>query len=268
MSDLDDWVPAGINLDIPSAARVYDWLLGGAHNFAADRAVGEKVLQAVPFGRQVAASNRAFLRRAVKYMAGQGIRNFLDLGSGIPTAGNVHEVAQDVDPGCRVVYVDYDEVAVAHSRLMLEGNDNATVVAADFCQPEVVLGAPEVREMLASGQPVGLLLVAVFHFVADERQPREIVARYLDALPAGSLVALSHLTADRRPEAMAGVVEAMKNSRDPMYFRSYDEVAALFDGLEMVEPGLVAAPMWHADDGIRDIEPDDVYVGMGRVPAR
>lgn len=257
-------VPEGVDIRVPSAARVYDWLLGGSHNFDADRAVGEKVMAVLPTGRQVAASNRAFLRRAVQYMVGQGITRFLDLGSGIPAVGNVHEIAQEMDPGCRVVYVDYDKVAVAHSRLILDGNPNAAVVEEDLCEPQAVLNSPAVRELLDSGQPIGLLMVAVFHFIPDSLHPADIVARYREALPAGSLVALSHLTADHAPREMAAVTEAMKNSRDPMYFRPYAEVAALFDGLELIDPGVVSAPLWHPEPGLRDIEPDDVYAGVGR----
>jgi hypothetical protein len=264
MSVAGDRVPEGVDVRLPSAARVYDWLLGGSHNFDADRAVGEKVLAVLPTGRQVAASNRAFLRRAVRYMIEQGITQFLDLGSGIPTVGNVHEIAQGMDPRCRVVYVDYDEVAVAHSRLILEGSANAAVVEADLSRPQTVLNSPDVRTLLDFDRPIGLLMVAVFHFIPDDLRPREIVAGYRAALPRGSHVALSHLTADHAPQQMAAVADAMKNSRDPMYFRPHNEVVALLDGLELVEPGVVSAPQWHPDPGIRHIEPDDVYVGVGR----
>ncbi|RSN54380.1 hypothetical protein DMH01_36155 [Amycolatopsis sp. WAC 04182] len=264
MSVAGERVPEGVDIRVPSAARVYDWLLGGSHNFDADRAVGEKVMAVLPSGRQVAASNRAFLRRAVQYMVGQGITRFLDLGSGIPAVGNVHEIAQGMDPGCQVVYVDYDKVAVAHSRLILDGNPNAAVVEEDLCEPQAVLNSAAVRALLDVDEPIGLLMVAVFHFIPDSLRPAEIVAHYREALPAGSLVALSHLTADHAPREMAAVTEAMKNSRDPMYFRPYADVAALFDGLELVEPGVVSAPLWHPEPGLRDIEPDDVYAGVGR----
>jgi hypothetical protein len=260
------WVPKDVDVDLPSAARVYDYLLGGAHNFAADRAVGEKVLQVLPDGRQVAISNRSFLRRAVCYLLDQGITQFLDLGSGIPTSGNVHEIAQEANPDARVLYVDYDEVAVAHSELLLLGNANATVLASDLTNPEVVLNAPITREFLDFSRPIGLLMVAVFHFVPDDKDPAGIVAAYRDALPAGSYVALSHLTADHQPAAMAGVVEAMKHSRDPMYFRTYDEIVPMFDGLELVEPGVVAAPRWRPDAGVREPGPEGVYAGIGRKP--
>jgi hypothetical protein len=255
------WVPKDVNVDLPSAARVYDYLLGGAHNFAADRAVGERVLQVLPDGRQVAISNRSFLRRAVRYLVEQGITQFLDLGSGIPTSGNVHEIA----PSARVLYVDHDEVAVAHSDLLLAGNPNATMLAADLTTPSVVLDAPITREFLDFSRPIGLLMVAVLHFVPDASDPAAIVAAYRDALPAGSYVALSHLTADHQPEAMAGVVEAMRNSRDPMYFRAYDDVVPMFSGLSLVSPGLVSAPSWRPDAGLRDPGPDGVYAGLGQL---
>lgn len=264
MSERVAWVPDNVDVERPSAARVYDHLLGGGHNFAVDRAVGEKVLQALPNGRQIAISNRAFLRRAVLYMIEQGITQFLDLGSGIPTVGNVHEVAQEANPMCRVVYVDYDEVAVAHSQLILEGNQNATVVAADFCHPATVLSAPAVKRLLDFSKPLGLLMVAVFHFVPHEKDPLGVLGQYRDALPASSLLALSHLTADHTPIGMAAVVEAMKNSRDPMYFRPYDEVLAMFDGFELIEPGVVDAPQWRPDPDYYDIGSLGVYAGLGR----
>ncbi|MEV6644511.1 SAM-dependent methyltransferase [Amycolatopsis sp. NPDC051371] len=222
------------------------------------------MIAVLPSGQQVAASNRAFLRRAVRYIITQGITQFLDLGSGIPTVGNVHEVAQNADPGCRVVYVDYDEVAVAHSHVILEDNPNATVITADLRRPQAVLTSPAVQTMLDFSRPIGLLIVAVFHFVPDDLRPRDIVADYRAALPPGSLLALSHLTADHAPQAMAAVTDAMKHSRDPMYFRPHAEVVALFDGLELVEPGVVSAPLWRPESGIRDIAPDDVYAGVGR----
>ncbi|HEX5403714.1 MAG TPA: SAM-dependent methyltransferase, partial [Pseudonocardiaceae bacterium] len=199
MTEDADWIPDEINMDVPSAARVYDYLLGGGHNFAADRAVGEVVLRVQPHGRQIASSNRAFLSRAVRYLVDQGITQFLDLGSGIPTVGNVHEVAQQADPECRVAYVDYDPVAVAHSQLMLRDNDRATVIDADLTQPEQVLDSSDIHKFIDFNEPIGLLMVAVFHFVPDAKQPADIVAKYRSVLPTGSFLALSHLTADQMP---------------------------------------------------------------------
>ncbi|HJP80428.1 MAG TPA: SAM-dependent methyltransferase [Pseudonocardiaceae bacterium] len=263
MSTAANWVPTDMDVAVPSAARVYDYLLGGAHNFDADRMVGEKVLAVQPNGRQIARSNRAFMSRAVRFMVSEGITQFLDLGSGIPTVGNVHEIAQHADPDSRIVYVDYDPVAVAHSQLILEFNPLATVVAADLTDPQAVLKNSTVRNFLDFSKPIGLLMVAVFHFVADDKQPSEIVKQYVEAIPSGSYVAISHLTADQMADEMAGVVEAMKNSRDPMYFRSYAEVAELFDGLDVVEPGVVSAPLWRKDYG-DDLDQEGVYAGVGR----
>lgn len=257
------WVPDDVDSAIPSAARVYDYLLGGAHNFAADREVAKKVLEVQPQGRQIAASNRAFMTRAVRYMLDQGITQFLDLGSGIPTAGNVHEVVQQADARCRVVYVDYDPVAVAHSELLLENNENAAVVSGDLRQPAAVLDTPQVRRLLDFSRPVGLLMVAVFHFVADEHDPAAIMAAYRAQLPPGSYVALSHLTADQMPGESAAVVEAMKNSRDPMYFRAFSEVQPLFDDLELVAPGIVAASEWRSE-AASGTGQEGVYAGVGR----
>jgi hypothetical protein len=262
----ESWVPADINEELPSAARIYDYLLGGAHNFAVDRTVGDQVLRVLPNGSEVASSNRAFMRRAVLAMTELGITQFLDLGSGIPTVGNVHEIVHAAQPDGRVVYVDYDEVAVAHSELILAGDPNATVINADLTEPDRVLAAAEVRRFLDFDKPIGLLMVAVFHFVPDSRGPKEILARYRDALPDGSLLALSHLTADKAPEEMAAVVEAMKNSRDPMYFRTHDEVAGYFDGFELLPPGLVTAPRWRPELGGEDVGgPEDIYVGVGKL---
>jgi hypothetical protein len=263
MSTAANWVPTDIDVAVPSAARVYDYLLGGAHNFDADRMVGEKVLAVQPNGRQIARSNRAFMSRAVRFMVSSGIRQFLDLGSGIPTVGNVHEIAQHADPDSRVVYVDYDPIAVAHSQLILERNPLATVVDADLTDPQAVLKNSTVRNFLDFSKPIGLLMVAVFHFVADDKHPGEIVKKYVEAIPSGSYVAISHLTADQMADEMAGVVEAMKNSRDPMYFRSYAEVAGLLDGLDVVEPGVVSAPLWRKDYG-DDLDQEGVYAGVGR----
>ncbi len=258
-----DWIPDETDVDLPSAARVYDYLLGGGHNFAADRAVGEIVLNVQPHGRQIASSNRAFLSRAVRYLVDRGITQFLDLGSGIPTVGNVHEVAQRVDPNCRIVYVDYDPVAVAHSRLMLKDNEGAAVVDADLTVPEQVLDSPEVRRLIDFTEPVGLLMVAVFHFVSDDKQPLDILRKYRAALPAGSYLALSHLTADQMPDESAAVVDAMRRSRDPMFFRNYPEVLAMFGGFELVPPGVVAASQWRGDQGDTSNQ-EGVYAGLAR----
>ena len=264
-----DWVPAEIDIARPSAARVYDYLLGGGHNFAADRAVGDLIITRLPDAQAIARSNRAFLRRAVTFMVEQGVTRLLDLGSGIPTVGNVHEIARRADPATRVVYVDYEDVAVAHSRLLLREDEQTDVVQADLTDPDQVLSAPEVRRLLDTDEPVGLLMVAVHHFVPDHKDPAGLVARYRAVLPPGSFVALSHLTADHDPEGMAEVTAAMAASPDPMFFRPYDEVVALFDGLDLVPPGVVDAPRWRSEAGVEDLQDltRGVYAGVGRITA-
>lgn len=262
-----DWIPSGVDIEVPSAARLYDYLLGGAHNFEADRMLADRFLTAQPNAKNIARLNRDFLRRSVMFMLGQGIRQFLDVGSGIPTVGNVHEVAQRMAPESRVVYVDYEDVAVAHSELILAGNERATVVQADLTRPADVLEATETARMLDFDQPIGLLMVGVFHFVLPDKDAPGIVARYRDALAPGSWLAISHFTADLMPEEMAGIVEVMKHSRDPIYPRSKAEITELFTGFEITDPGIVPTPLWQPDG---PLAPEDdpnragILAGVGR----
>ncbi|GAA4440096.1 SAM-dependent methyltransferase [Actinokineospora soli] len=261
------WVPEGIDMERPSAARLYDYLLGGGHNFAHDRELAHKFLGAQPYAREIARHNRAFLRRAVLTMVESGIRQFLDLGSGIPTVGNVHEIAQQADPDARVVYVDYEEVAYAHSTLMLADNPRATIVQADLTRPGDVLDHSETRALLDFDQPLGLLMVGVFHFVPPERDPAGIVATYRDIAAPGSMLAFSQFTRDLMPEEMDRVVEVMKGSRDPMFPRTKAEIAALFAGFELVDPGIVPTALWRPDPGLDDgSDPAraGIYAGVGR----
>ncbi|MFI0465881.1 SAM-dependent methyltransferase [Saccharopolyspora sp. 5N102] len=267
MTEQATWVPQDVDEEIPSAARLYDYLLGGAHNFAADRALAEKFLSALPSARDVARLNRAFLRRAVVHMAQQGVRQFLDVGSGIPTVGNVHEIAQAADPHARVVYVDYESVAVAHSQLLLEGNDNATIIQADLVEPGVILEHPETRRLLDFDEPIGLIMAGVFHFVSHELDAPAIITRYRNALATGSYLALSHFTADISPDEMEGVVEVMRRSSDPIHTRTHAEIIELFTGFDLVEPGVVGTALWRPDRPERAAdEPggSQIYAGVGR----
>jgi hypothetical protein len=265
MSERVSWVPDGIDTGKPSAARLYDYLLGGGHNFAADRALAEKFLQAQPNARTIARLNRAFLRRAVLFMMNHGIRQFLDLGSGIPTVGNVHEIAQKEDPRAHVVYVDFEEVAVAHSQLILEGHPHATIIQEDMTRPAAVLKAAEESGLIDFAQPVGVLTVGVFHFVPPEADPAAIVAAYRDAVPQGSYLAFSQFTQDLQPEEMAGVVEVMKRSQNPMFPRTKAEIEGLLAGFDVVEPGVVPLPLWRPE-GMNTDDPDKagIYAVVGR----
>ncbi|MEU4768728.1 SAM-dependent methyltransferase [Actinosynnema sp. NPDC023794] len=265
-----DWIPSGVDISVPSVARTYDYMLGGGHNFAVDRALGEQIESVMPGLRNAARVNRAFLGRVVRFMVDQGVRQFLDIGSGIPTVGNVHEVAQAAAPGCRVVYVDRDPVAVAHSELMLVDNDDAAVVQADMREPDAVLGSDAARRLLDFDQPIGVLMLLMLHWVPDSADPRALVARYRDALAPGSYLAVTHATGDNQSENLTGATDAIKrsNSPDQVNLRSHADIEEMFDGFELVEPGLVGCGEWRPG-GPGDIatEPDMnmlVYAGVGR----
>lgn len=247
-SDLG-WVPPGVDTTVPSPARVYDYWLGGGHNFAPDRALAEKILKIMPGVRDAARLNRAFLRRAALHMAERGVRQFLDIGSGIPTVGNLHEIVRAEAPDCKVVYVDRDPVAVAHSELILAGDRDTAVVQADLRDLDAIFNAGPVRELIDFDQPVGLFMLLVLHFVPDEWDPAAIVGHYRNALAPGSFLALSHASADARPAGMAEAVQTynVKSSANQAFPRTYDEVLAFFDGFDLVEPGLVGCPSWRPD---------------------
>src|SRR5947209_1280998 len=255
---------------MPNAARVYDYWLDGAHNFATDRAMADKIQQVLPGIRDAIRVHRAFLRRAVRFLVDSGIRQFLDIGSGIPTVGNVHEIAQRANPECRIVYVDRESVAAAHSELLLAGNERAAVIQADLRDVEDILNHAQTQRLLDFSQPVGLLMLAVLHFVPDSWDPVDIVARYRDRLAPGSYLALSHITADGGAAGLTEAVQFYQNTRDPMYLRRHEEVLPLFAGFELVEPGLTRCPLWRpsAPGDISDSAEINttIYGGVGRKP--
>jgi SAM-dependent methyltransferase len=274
MSRASDWQPIGIDVDTPSAARIYDYALGGAHNFAVDRAAAAALFKALPEGDawMVARANRAFLQRAVRYCCAQGIRQFLDLGSGIPTVGNVHEIAHQIDPGCRVVYVDNDPVSVATTRHMLEGGSNATIVDADMRKPEAVFGAEETRRLIDFSRPVAVMMCAVLHYVSVEDDAAAIVERYKSALVPGSFLVISHTTDDPRPEVAAAIKKVFDDTATPVTHRDREQVAVFFEGLEVVQPGLVWTPQWRPEDesgpGYEYPERSATFAGVARVTAK
>ncbi len=232
------WVSDGIDLNRPSASRVYDFYLGGFHNFSSDREMAEKALADWPDLPLIMRSNRAFLRRAVSYLVDQGVRQFLDIGSGIPTVGNVHEIAQELAPDAKVVYVDIDPVAVAHSESILTGNPNATVIAGDFRQPAAILDHPAVREMLDLDQPVALLLIALLHFVSDEDDPGHLLTTFREALPAGSYLALSHATNELHPPEQTEFHQDLyRKTATPMTFRTRTRGRGPVRGVRGGRPG-------------------------------
>ena len=266
MADRLSWVPDDVDTGLPSAARLYDYLLGGGHNFAADRELAEKFLLAQPNARTIARLNRAFLRRAVLHLVDAGVRQFLDLGSGIPTVGNVHEIAQKADPRSRVVYVDYEDVAVAHSLMILADDDRSTILQQDLTDPDAVLAGVRDTGLIDFAEPVGVLAVGVFHFVPPERDPAGVLAAYRDVVPRGSHLALSQFTSDLQPERMARVVEVMRGSANPMFPRTGAEITALFEGFELVEPGVVPLPRWRPEEGAPEEDADraGIFAGVGR----
>lgn len=241
-----NWIPQSVDVSVPSVARTYDYFLGGGHNFAVDRELAKRVEHVMPDVRSVARLSRAFLARCVRFMVARGIRQFLDIGSGIPTVANVHEVAQGMAPECRVVYVDKDPIAVAHSELMLADNDRATIVHADMRDPESILDHPETRGQLDFEQPIGLLVLMMLHWLPDETEPWKLMARYREALAPGSYLAIAHVTGDTPDSTLPEVTDLIKESRsaDQLTERSYDQVLELFGDLELVEPGLVVCPAW------------------------
>lgn len=251
----DTWIPDGLDLERHNQARIYDYMLGGYHNFEVDRVMAKKVLEILPDARLGAHTARAFLRRVVNFLVKQkGIDQILDLGSGIPTVGNVHQVAQKANPAARVVYVDIDPVAVAHSLAMLQDNPNATAIQADARWPDKILSHPEVKNLLDFSQPVGVLFLLILHVIANDEEAYRAVYTVRDALAPGSYIAISHGTPDGAPP---GVMERLyklsaRSPRPPKY-RTRADILRFFDGLELVEPGLVYLPLWRPET------PDDVF---------
>ncbi|MFJ6542982.1 SAM-dependent methyltransferase [Streptomyces sp. NPDC003656] len=257
------WAPRSIDISVPSVSRMYDYYLGGSHNFEVDREAARSAMEFIPGLPKIMQANRAFLRRAVRFATDQGLTQFLDIGSGIPTYGNVHEIAQSAVPGARVVYVDHDPVAVAHSEAVLAGNPDTEVVAADLRKPQEILASPQVERLLDLERPVALLLVAVLHFVEDSDDPHTALAELHAALAPGSLLILTHAAYEGipvTPERAEGAVDVYKDIRSPLIMRSRDEIARFFEGYDMVEPGLVPMPEWRPESAPED---EDAYAFSG-----
>jgi SAM-dependent methyltransferase len=260
-----DWAPAELKFHIAHPARMYDYYLGGKDNFAADREAAEKVLAVLPEGRDMAVQNRAFLRRAVRYLAQAGVRQFLDIGAGLPTQGNVHEIAAEVAGDTRVVYVDNDPIVLAHARALLADGGQTRVIQADLRDPESILANPTVRDLIDFSQPAAILLVAILHFIRDSEDPGGIVARLREVLPPGGYLAISHGTQDFDPDLALRATEFYQQATAPFVLRPRAEIEAFFGDLELVEPGLVQLPMWRPE-GAPPANADRIwiYVGIGR----
>lgn len=256
--------PVELDWAVPRSARMYDYLLGGGRNFAADRALADRIVADLPAVAHSAVVNRAFVRRVVQQLAAAGVRQFLDLGSGIPGVDPVHLIAREIDPAARVVYVDHDELAVAHAELLLDGDAHACVLRADAVDAAAVLAAPRLRRLLDFSAPIGVLAIGLLHYVPNERDPRGMLAAYREQLAPGSYLALSHLTADISPEPVSKV-QAWMSVSDPVYPRTRAEIAALFTGFDLLDPGLVHPGRWR-----NPVRPgphavgDWMFAGLGR----
>ncbi|NYH79650.1 hypothetical protein FHR84_002988 [Actinopolyspora biskrensis] len=257
-----------VRTDLPNAARMYDYYLGGSTNFAADREAAEAGSAAMPHAREYARANRAFLQRAVTFLAGNGIDQFIDLGSGIPTVGNVHEVAGQFNQRARVAYVDHEPVAVAHAQRLLNDLSGVTMTLADIRDPEAVLSAPGVAELLDFSRPVGLLAVAVLPFVPDQDEAREVLATYRGVCAPGSHLVLSHISAlSATPQQVAAAEEVMARTPTPVRWRAPHEIEELLEGFSPVDPGLVPLPLWRPDSTVTEDEVNiaNAYGAVGRL---
>lgn len=267
MTQLPEWAPAGLDVTRPSAARIYDYFLGGAHNFESDRQLADHITRMTPNVADTARANRHFLRRAVEFLAGAGIRQFLDIGSGIPTAGNVHEVAAGLAADARVVYVDLDPVAVAQSLQLLGDDPNATALCFDLRDPSKILAEAEATGLIDLAEPLAVLLAGVVHFIPDADGPGAIVAQLRDALAPGSYLLISHATLDGQPPELMETQRLSVRTATELTLRPYAEIAAYFGSFELVEPGLVDIGQWRPDPAEEpDPHPERLagYAGIGR----
>ncbi|MFI9274941.1 SAM-dependent methyltransferase [Kitasatospora sp. NPDC052896] len=268
----DDWQPPSeLAVDVPHPARMYDYYLGGKDNFAADREAAERIIAAVPHARLGARINREFLGRAVAYAAERGVRQFLDIGTGIPAVGSTSEVAQRVAPDARVVYVDNDPIVLTHARALLANHPvgYTTVIQADLRDPAAILDDPGLRQAIDLSQPVALMLVAVLHFIRDEEGAAEVVARLREALAPGSLLILSHGSQDfLTPAVVEAMTRVYSTASAPAVLRDRAAVAGFFGDFELLEPGLVQLPLWRTEgealpDGWREVS---AYAGVAVKP--
>lgn len=252
-----------IDVTKPHPARIYDYLLGGKDNYEVDRRAGEALVAAAPEARIGLRANRAFLQRAVRHVVGDGIRQILDIGTGLPTSPNVHETAHETAPDTRVVYVDNDPIVRAHADALLSGAGATSIVLADVRDVQTILDHPDVRRVLDFGRPVAVFLVAVLHFLTDEERPREIVAALRDALPPGSYLVLSHATGDFNDRRDAQAV--YNKATAGLNLRPYAEIEPFFDGFTLAEPGLVQVPFWRPDmPPPARYKEVGIYAGVGR----
>ncbi|WP_188316897.1 SAM-dependent methyltransferase [Solihabitans fulvus] len=270
MSSQASWVPSNVDLDRASPARIYDYLLGGGWNFAADRAVAQQAIAAMPWVRDLARYNRQFLSRAVNFCATAGVRQFLDLGSGMPTAKSVHEIAREVDPSCRVVYVEREPVAVAHSELILSTIEGTGIIEADMCDIDLVLGHPVTRRLFDLDEPVAVIMASSLHYVLDAEVAEATVAGYLDEVVPDSYLVLSHIADNEGvgSSEVRGLVELSKATTSAGVARSREWIGGLLADLEVAEPGLVYTSQWRPDNHLRLVTDLPVHASLLAAVAR
>ncbi|GAA0438675.1 hypothetical protein Acor_78900 [Acrocarpospora corrugata] len=264
--------PLGIDATTPNAARMYNYYLGGKDNFAADRAAAEQVLKVAPEARELARQNRAFMRRAIRHvMADAGIRQFIDIGTGLPTEGNVHEIVHAHDPDATIVYVDNDPVVLAHSRAILSRTPHTATLRGDLRQPLDILSTPALRDLIDFSKPVAVLLVAVLHFLTEDDKPGEVIARLRDSLAPGSHLILSHVTADERAHAAQQGAAVYRKASSSITLRNRQQIMDLFEGFELIPPGMVKLHDWRPDEDSafatyrgREL-PTWFFCGVGRI---
>jgi hypothetical protein len=263
----DRWVPTGIDVSVPSVARMYDYFLGGKDNFPSDREASDALAEAAPGTQALAINNRRYLQRAVRVLAEEyGIRQFLDHGSGLPTQDNVHQIAQRVDPASRVVYIDSDPIVLAHGRALLADNDRTTVITADMRDTEAIWSAPEVVKLIDPGEPVAALFVSVLHCIPDADDPAGLVRRVLDRLAPGSFVVVSHLVGEDdadRERLTDFMLTATQGNWGRV--RKADDVRSWFEGLELLDPGLVEISTWRPDGTDGPVQETSEWIEFGGV---
>ncbi|MEU4832567.1 SAM-dependent methyltransferase [Streptosporangium sp. NPDC023615] len=268
MSDAARRPASGLNTSVPNVARMNDYFLGGKDNFAADREAAERVLAVAPEIRAMAQESHAFLGRVVRHLVEQGMRQFVVIGSGLPTRRSAHEVAQEIEPETRVVYVATDPVVLSHSRAMLATDGRTTVVEGDVLHPRELLADPELRRLIDLERPVAVLILSALQFIPDEDDPHKSVAVLREAVPVGSHFAIAHVVFDTRPEAAGPLVDIYRRvlGRQEDASRTSDQVLRFFDGLELVEPGLVHLRHWRPDNPLTTRGPDRTWSmgGVGR----
>ncbi len=266
----DAALPAELDAKRPNSARMYDYFLGGAQNFAVDRLVAEQAATAFPYIRISTRLNRSYLGRVVAHLSERGVDQFLDLGSGIPTVGNVHEVAQQLNPKARIAYVDYEPIAVAHGRRLLADADNVTITQADIRHPQEVLTAPTVTDLLDFDRPIAVLAMAILHFIPDGAHPHAMLAAYRTACAPGSYLAISHgsqvTLTDQQIDEFLG---AYARTPTPALLRTLGEISTLMHGYELIDPGLVLLPQWHPERPVTDDEAreSNIYGAVGVLAA-